>query len=65
MAKFLTTAYKLNITKFKLDEDPFQRHIYFLNFIESLGMIFTKYKETYEVILEYPTIGEEDIKDFV
>ena len=29
-AKLLTTAYKSKIVKFKLDEDPLQRRIYFL-----------------------------------
>ena len=39
-AKLLTTAYKSKIIKFKLDEDPLQRRIYFLTFIDSLDMIF-------------------------
>ena len=39
-AKFLTTAYKSNIIRFKIDEDPLQRRIYFLTFIDSLDMIF-------------------------
>ena len=38
--KLLTTAYKSNIIRFKMDEDPLQRWIYFLTFVESLGMIF-------------------------
>ena len=33
-AKFLTTAYKLKITMFKMYEDPLQRRIYFLTFID-------------------------------
>ena len=28
-------------------------------------MIFSQYKETCEVLLDYPKIGGEDIKDFV
>ena len=39
-AKLLTTAYKLKIISFKMDEDPLQRRIYFLTFIDSLDMIF-------------------------
>ena len=35
-AKLLTTVYKSKIIKFKMDEDPIQRRIYFLNFVESL-----------------------------
>ena len=39
-SKLLTTAYKSKIIRFKLDEDPLQRRIYFLTFIDSLNMIF-------------------------
>ena len=52
------------IIRFKLDEDPLQRRIYFLMFIESLEMIFSQYKETCEVLLDYPKIGGENIKEF-
>ena len=38
--KLLTTAYKSKIIRFKLDEDPLQRQICFLTFIDSLNMIF-------------------------
>ena len=34
--KLLTTAYKSKIIRFKMDEDPLQRRIYFLTFIDSL-----------------------------
>ena len=44
-----------------MDEDPLQRPIYFLTFVESLEMIFSKYKETCEVLLDYPKIGGGDI----
>ena len=43
-AKLLTTAYKSKIIRFKLDEDPLQRRIYFLTFIDSLDMIFSQYR---------------------
>ena len=62
MAKLLTTAYKSNIIKFKLDEEPLQHRIYLLTFIESLDMIFSHYKETCEVLIAHPKIGGEDIK---
>ena len=42
--KLLMTAYKSNIVRLKIDEDPLQRQIYFLTFVESLEMIFSKYK---------------------
>ena len=64
-AKLLTTAYKLKIIKSKLDEDPIHRRINFLTFIESLEMIFSQYKETCEVFLDYPKIGGENIKYFL
>ena len=55
--KLLTIAYKSNIIRFKMDEDPLQRRIYFLTFVESLVMISSQYKETCEVLLDYPKIG--------
>ena len=42
-AKLLTTAYNSKIIRFKMDEDPLQRWIYFLTFIDSLDMIFSQY----------------------
>ena len=53
------------ITGFKMDEDLLQRQIYFLIFVESLEMIFSQYKETCEILLYYPKIGGENIRDFV
>ena len=55
-AKFLTTAYKSKIIRFKIDEDPLQRRIYFLAFVESLKIIFSQYTETCEVLLDYARI---------
>ena len=60
-AKLPTTAYKSNIIRFEMDEDPLQRRIYFLTFVESLEMIFSKYTETSEVLLDDPKIGGDDI----
>ena len=53
-ANFPTTAYKPKIIKFKSDEDPLQRRIYFLTFIESIEMIFYQYKETSEILPDNP-----------
>ena len=48
-----------------MDEDPLQRRIYFLAFVESLEMIFSQYKETCEVLLYYPkTLGDDTIEDY-
>ena len=64
MEKLLTTEYKSKIIRFKMDEDPLQRRIYFLTFVESLEMIFARYIETCELLLDYPRIGGEDVKYF-
>ena len=50
--------------QFKLDEDPLQHRIYFLTFIDSLNMVFSHYRETYEVLRDYPKLEGEDIKDY-
>ena len=44
-----------------MDEDLLQRRIYFLTFIDSLDMIFSQYRETCEVLLDYPKIGGDDV----
>ena len=56
-AKLLTIAYKSKRIKFKLDEDPLQRRICFLTFVESLDMILYQYKETHEVLIYRQKIG--------
>ena len=50
--------------RFKLDENPLQRWIYFLTFIDSLNMVFPQYRETYEVLRDYPKMEEGNVKDF-
>ena len=60
--KLMMTAYKMKIIRFKMDEDPIQRRIYFLTFIDSLDMIFSQYRETCEVLLDYPKIGGDDAR---
>ena len=57
------TAYKSKIIRFKMDEDPLKRRIYFLTFIDSLDMIFSQYRETCEVLLDDPKIGWNDVED--
>ena len=47
-----------------MDEDPLQSQIYFLTFIDSLDMIFFQYRETCEVLLDYPKIGGRGVKDY-
>ena len=64
MAKFLTAACKSKIIRFKLDEDPLQRRVYFLAFVKSLEMIFSQYKETCEVLLDLPKTVRDNIKEF-
>ena len=40
-----------------MDKDLLQRRIYFLTFKDLLDMIFSKYRETFQVLLDYPKIG--------
>ena len=48
-----------------MDEDPLQRRIYFLTFIDQLGIIFSQYRETCQVLLDYPKIvGDNVIEDY-
>ena len=57
----MTTPYKSNIIRFKMNEDLIQRRIYFLTFVESVEMIIPQYTKTCEVIIYYPKIGGDDI----
>ena len=59
--KLMTTAYKSKIIRFKMDEDPLQRRIYLLTFIDLIDMIFSQYRETCEVLFDYPKIGGDDV----
>ena len=63
-AKLLATAYKSKIIRFKMDEDPLQRRIYLLTFIDSIDLICSQYRETCEVLLDYPKIGGDDIIEY-
>ena len=47
-----------------LDEDPLQSRIYFLTFIDSLNMVFSQYRETYEVLRDYPKLEGGNMKDY-
>ena len=48
--------------RLKLDENPLQRRIYFLTFIDSLNMVFYQYRETYEVLRYYQKTEGGNIK---
>ena len=48
-----------------MDEDPLPHRIYFLTFVESLEMVFSQYKETCQVILDYSKlVGDDIIEDY-
>ena len=47
-----------------MDEDPLQRRIYLLAFIDSHDMIFSQCRETCKVLLDYSKIGGDDVKDY-
>ena len=52
--KLMTTDNKLKIIRLRMDEDPLQRRIYLLTFVESLVMTLSYYEENCEVLLDYP-----------
>ena len=60
---FLTTVYKSNITRFKMDEDPLQRRIYFLTFIDLLDMIFTVQRKLW-ISSRLSKIGGGDVIEY-
>ena len=62
--KLLTTSFKSEMIRFKLDEDPLQRRIYFLTFIDSLSMVVSQYRETYEGLRDYPKMEGGNVKDY-
>ena len=65
MENLLTAAFKSKIIRFKMDEDPIQRRIYLLIFVESLEMIVSHNKENCEVLLYHPKIlGDDIIEDY-
>ena len=47
-----------------MDEDPLQRRIYFLTFIDSLNIIFPQYREPFNVLLDYPKMRRGNVKDY-
>ena len=47
-----------------MDEDPLQRRIYFLTFINSLNMVLYQYRKTYDVLRYYPKMEGENVKDY-
>ena len=47
-----------------MDEDPLQRRINFLTFVDSLDVISSQYRKTCEVILDYPKIGGGDFIEY-
>ena len=44
-----------------MHKDPVQRQIYYETFIDSLDMIFSQYRETCEVLLDYLKIGGDNV----
>ena len=44
-----------------MDEDPLHRRICVLTSIDFLDVIFSQYRETCEVLLDYPKIGGNDV----
>ena len=63
-AKRLKAALNSKVTKFKLDEDPLQHRVYFLNFINSIKNCYHKFKHTCMFVMEYPYIEGEGMPDY-
>ena len=63
-AKLLKAAHNSKIKKFKLDDDPLKHHIYFLYFINTLKIVLSKFKESYMMIMDYPSIRGEDFPEY-
>ena len=55
-AKLITAANKAKIIEFKCDEDPLQRWVYFLSFMNSLNFYTSQFKEIYILLMEYLSI---------
>ena len=47
---------KIKVIKFKLDEDPIQRRIYLLSFMNSLKIVLSNSSEEYMLLMEYSSI---------
>ena len=62
-AKLLEAAWNSKSTRFKFDEDTLQHRIYFLNLMNLLKIILSQFKQTYMLIIKYPSITGEDFPD--
>ena len=57
----LTATHKSKVIKFKLYEDPLQRRVYFLSFINSPKIVLSIFSETYTLLMDYPYIRGEEL----
>ena len=63
-ANLLKADYKSNFGKFKFDEDPLQRRVYFLSFINSHKIVLSQFLETKIMLMDYPFIRGEDFPEY-
>ena len=63
-ANILTSAYKLKVITFKLDEDPLQSQVYFLSFMNSLKLFLSQFKENFLLSMDYPSTRRKDMSDY-
>ena len=59
-ANLLKADYKSNFGKFKFDEDPLQRRVYFLYLMNYLETVLSQFNETYMLQTDYPSTRGED-----
>ena len=62
--KLLTAALKPKVVDFKMDEYPINIRVYLLFFMNSLKVVLYQFKETYMLIMEYPSKIWEDLSDY-
>ena len=63
-SKLPIASYKSKVKRFKLDEDPLDLRIYFLSLMNSLKILLSKFKETYILIMDYPSTSREYLPDY-
>ena len=47
-----------------MEEDPLQRRVYLLNFMNTIKIVLSKFKQTFMLIMEYSSIKGEAMIDY-
>ena len=62
--KLLKAFHNYKVMRFKLDEDPLQQRVYFLNLIKSLKMVLSQFKQTLMLLMDYPSLRGENFPNY-